>query len=138
MSMLANLQESLHQLPYMRNLVLDFNKPERNDLWRRYVVLGMIANWRKDKLYSELKAGDVDIRFIKTVCKPGYDLYRMNAALRDILVNNGLMTQEEWRTGQLKMSLHEWKVYLADFRMTVEPLGSWPALPIIHNQPAVL
>lgn len=112
----------------MRNLVLELNKPQRNDLWRRYISLGMISNWRKDKLYSELKAAGVDIRFTKTACKPGFDLYGMHSALRDILINNGLMTNDEWRSGKLKMNLDEWKIYYSSFRIVVEPLSTSVAL----------
>lgn len=122
----------------MRKLVLQFHMPEqqpqqseRNDLWKRYNDLGQLPGnaWRKEKLWQELKAAGVEQRFTRTVCKLGYNFYSMHPALRDILFANGLMTWEEWRSGKLLMDLDQWKSYLAEFKMTVDPMGALASAP---------
>lgn len=105
----------------------------RNDLWNRYTLLGKLGGWRKEKFYQELKKANVEQRFTKTAIKPGYDLYNMHPALRDVLIDNGLMTVDEWRSGQFKMNMQEWLTFYSTFEIVAKPLGQLMIPPSLHQ-----
>ncbi|OJW76331.1 MAG: hypothetical protein BGO59_22695 [Spirosoma sp. 48-14] len=97
---------------------------ERNELWTRYVRLGEMLAWRKEKIITEMKAACVEQRFTKTASKVGFNYYNLHPALRDIFIENGLLTEAEWKKGELLMNIEEWEYFMTTFRMKVPPLAS--------------
>lgn len=99
---------------------------ERNALWHRYSELGKLEGyaWTKQKVYDELKAAGVEQRFLKTAIYEGFELNKLNIDLRDILINNGLITPAEFWAGKFQLDLDQWLDYYSTFNVKVLPLAS--------------
>ena len=99
---------------------------ERNELWHRYNKLGTLPDesWRKHKIYQQLRSAGVEQRFQKTYSYQGCDIRRMNEVLRNILIDNGLLTLAEWRADELSLDLDQWFEYYQNFTVKVPPLAS--------------
>ncbi len=97
---------------------------ERNALWHRYSELGKLDPWVKQKVYDELKLHGVEQRFLKTAIYEGFELHKMHRDLRDVLINNGLLTQAEWWADKFLMDFEQWFEFYKNFEVKVQPLAS--------------